>query len=144
MNNYDFKDAFMVFKAVADKATEIYKSKSDTIVNQLLKLTNNQYRSDYGLFNLKTNPEKTIKVYTEKEKEKIEKLQAQIDILQAQIDVLGTKKVVKDSYKSLVYRSNTTAEKEAEKLLKDLINTIGNASMKRVASKTQSKKANIK
>ena len=144
MNNYEFKDAFMILKAIEKICGEIYNEKSPMIIKQLENSENNQYRSDYGLFNLKTNPEKTIKEYTDEEKEKIEKLQAQIDILQAQIDILGTKKVVKESYKSLVYRSNTTAEEEAEKLLKDLINTIGNASMQRVASKTQNKRANIK
>lgn len=137
---YTFKDAFMILKAIEKTCKDIYDSKSEIIVRQLENTTEKQYRSDYGLFNLKTNAEKTIKEYTEEEKAKVEELQAQINILQAQIDILGTEKVVKESYNSLVYRKNGNAEKEANELLKDLIDTIGNATMKKAASK----QANIK
>ena len=129
MKNYEFKDAFKILKVVADTATDLYKSKNEIIVKQLEKRVDRQDRSEYGLFSLKTNAEKTIKEYTEEEKAKVEKLQAQIDILQAQIDMLGTEKVIKESYNSLVYHKSATAEKEAKKLLADLIATIGNATM---------------
>lgn len=137
---YTFKDAFMILKTIEKTCKDIYDSKSEIIVRQLESTTDKQYRSDYGLFNLKTNAEKTIKEYTEEEKAKVEELQAQIDILQSQIDKLGTEKVVKEAYNSLVYRKNGNAEKEANELLKGLIDTIGNATMKKAASKN----ANIK
>lgn len=132
---YTFKDAFMILKAIEKTCKDIYDSKSEIIVRQLENTTDKQYRSDYGLFNLKTNAEKTIKEYTKEEKAKIEELQAQINMLQAQIDILGTEKVVKETYHSLVYHKNGNAEKEANELLKDLIDTIGNATMKIAASK---------
>lgn len=135
---YTFKDAFMILKAIEKTCKDIYDSKSEIIVRQLESTTDKQYRSDYGLFNLKTNAEKTIKEYTEEEKAKVEELQAQIDILQSQIDKLGTEKVVKEAYNSLVYRKNGNAEKEANELLKGLIDTIGNATMKKAASKNAS------
>ena len=138
--NYTFKDAFMILKAIEKTCKDIYDSKSEIIVKQLENTTEKQYRSEYGLFNLKNNAEKTIKEYTEEEKAKVEELKAQIAILQAQIDKLGTEKVVKESYNSLVYRKNGNAETEANELLKDLINTIGNATMIKAASKN----ANIK
>lgn len=132
---YTFKDAFMILKAIEKTCKDIYDSKSEIIVKQLENTTEKQYRSEYGLFNLKTNAEKTIKEYTEEEKAKVEELKAQIAILQAQIDKLGTEKVVKESYNSLVYRKNGNAETEANELLKDLIDTIGNATMIKAASK---------
>lgn len=132
---YTFKDAFMILKAIEKTCKDIYDSKSEIIVRQLENTTEKQYRSDYGLFNLKNNAEKTTKEYTEEEKAKVEELQAQINILQSQIDKLGTEKVIKESYNSLVYRKNGNAEKEANELLKGLIGTIGNATMKKAASK---------
>ena len=135
---YTFKDAFMILKAIEKTCKDIYDSKSEIIVRQLENTAEKQYRSDYGLFNLKTNAEKTIKEYTEEEKAKVDELQAQIDILQSQIDKLGTEKVIKESYNSLVYRKNGNAEKEANELLKGLIDTIGNATMKKAASKNAS------
>lgn len=136
--NYDFKDAFMILKAIEKICKDIYDSKSEIIVKQLEKTVDKQYKSNYGLFSLRHNAEKTIKEYTEEEKAKIKELQAQIQILQAQIDILGTEKVVKESYNSLVYRKNGNAEKEANELLADLIATIGNATMKKAASKNAS------
>lgn len=140
-NKYEFKDAFMILKAIEKTCKDIYDSKSDIIIRQLENTEEKQYRSEYGLFNLKNNAEKTIKEYTEEEKAKIEELQAQINILQTQIDILGTEKVVKEAYNSLVYHKNTTAEKEANELLKDLIATIGNATMIK-ASINKNKTAN--
>ena len=137
---YSFKDAFMILKAIEKTCKDIYDSKSDIIVRQLENTTDKQYRGDYGLFNLKTNAEKTTKIYTEEEKIKVAELQDKIAELQAQIDKLGTEKVIKDKFNSLVYRKNGNAEKEANELLADLIDTIGNATMKKVASKN----ANIK
>lgn len=135
MKKYSFKDAFMIIKAIEKICKEIYDSKSETIVKQLENTESKQYKSDYGLFSLQNNAEKTIKEYTKEEKAEIEELQAQINILQAQIDILGTEKVIKESYNSLVYHKNGNAEKEANELLKDLIDTIGNTTMKKVASK---------
>ena len=135
---YSFKDAFMLLKTIEKICKEIYDSKSDIIVKQLENTEEKQYRSDFGLFSLKNNAEKTIKEYTEEEKAKIEELQAQINILQAQIDILGTEKVIKDKFNSLVYRKSTKAENEANELLADLIATIGNATMAKAASKNAS------
>lgn len=129
MKNYEFKDAFMILKAISKEANEIYKSKNQMIINQLEKLPNNQYKSKYGLLNLRSNSEKTIKIYTKEEEIQIEKLQNEIAKIQSKIDKLGTTQIVKDSYKSLVCNSNAIAENEARDLLTDLINTIGNASM---------------
>ena len=129
MKNYDFKDAFMILKAIEKEANRIYKSKNEMIVNQLEKLPNNQYRCKYGLLNLKTNAEKTEKVYTKEEIEEINKLLAQQTKIQAKIDKLGTTQVVKASYKSLVCNANAIAENEAKDLLIDVITAIGNATM---------------
>lgn len=135
---YTFKDAFKILKVVADTATDLYKSKSDIIVRQLENTNNKDFgRSKYGLFSLKNNAEKTIKEYTEKEKAKYNEIQKQIDELKAQQDALGTEKVIKEAYKSLVYYKDKdgNAQREANELLKDLIDTIGNATMKKAASK---------
>lgn len=140
MEKYNFKDAFMILKAIEKTCKDIYDSKSEIIVKQLENTANKQYRSDYGLFNLKSNAEKTTKVYTEEEKAKVEELQDKIAELQAQIDRLGTTQITKEAYNSLVYRKNSNAENEANRLLADLIDTIGNATMKKAANK----QANIK
>lgn len=133
---YNFKDAFIILKKVADNALAIYKSKSDMIVRQLENAENNQYKSDsYGLLHLKSNSAKTAKVYTAKEQKQVDELQAQIDELQAQIDKLGKTIIIADSYNSLVCKANSNADAEANELLADLITTIGNATMVR-ASKT--------
>lgn len=141
MAKYNFKDAFKILKVVADTATDLYKSKSDIIVRQLENTTDEDFgRSEYGLFSLKNNAEKTIKEYTEEEKAKYDEIQKQIDELKAQQDALGTNKVIKEAYKSLVYYKdkNGNAQREADKLLADLINTIGNATMiKASQSKTK-------
>ena len=132
MAKYNFKDAFKILKVVADTATDLYKSKSDIIVRQLENTTDEDFgRSEYGLFSLKNNAEKTIKEYTEEEKAEFDKLQQQIDELKAQQDALGTDKVVKEAYKSLVYYKdkNGNAQREANELLADLVNAIGNATM---------------
>lgn len=140
MEKYNFKDAFMILKAIEKTCKDIYDSKSEIIVKQLENTDNKQYRSEYGLFNLKSNAEKTTKVYTEEEKAKVEELQDKIAELQAQIDRLGTTQITKEAYNSLVYRKNSNAENEANRLLADLIDTIGNATMKKAANK----QANIK
>lgn len=131
--NYEFKDAFMILKAIEKEASRIYKSKNEMIINQLEKLPNNQYRCKYGLLNLKTNAEKTEKVYTKEEIEEVNRLLAQQAEIQAKIDKLGTTKTVKASYKSLVCNANAIAENEAKDLLADLIATIGNATMIKVS-----------
>lgn len=138
MAQYTFKDAFMILKAIEKTCKDIYDSKSEIIVKQLENTADKQYRSDYGLFNLKSNAEKTTKVYTEEEKTKVAELQDKIAELQAQIDRLGTTQITKEAYNSLVYRKNSNAENEANRLLADLINTIGNATMiKASQSKTK-------
>lgn len=133
MAKYEFKDAFMVLKAVEKTCKDIYDSKSEIIIRQLQNTTDKQYRCKFGLFNLKRNAEKIVKEYTEEEKVKIEKLQNEIAKLQAQIDKLGTEKVVKEAYDSLVCNKNAVAENEAKDLLADLIATIGNATMMRAS-----------
>lgn len=136
---YTFKEALMILKTVEKTCKDIYDSKSEMVVKQLENTTDKQYRSNYGLFNLKSNTEKTIKEYTEKEKVEYDKLQAQINELIAKQNSLGTEKVVKASYNSLVYRKNNNAENEALDLLQPLLQTIGNASILKTASKTKSK-----
>ena len=136
MNNgkYDFKDAFRLLKTISEIALDIYNSKSQMIIHQLEKLPEQKDRSDFGLLSLKTNAEKVVKVYTAEEQAEVNKLQAEIAILKAKIDKLGTNKVVKESYKSLVFHKTSEAEKEANILLQDLINSIGNATMIRAAA----------
>lgn len=129
MKNYEFKDAFMILKAIEKEAHRIYSSKNEMIIKQLEKLPNNQYRCKYGLLSLRLNSEKTEKVYTEEEIKEINKLLTQQAKIQAKIDKLGTTKTVKTSYKSLVCNANAIAENEAKDLLTDLIAIIGNASM---------------
>ena len=138
-NQYSFKDAYRLLRAVADRAEKIADSKEQMIIAQLEKSTEQKDRTNFGLLSLKTNSEKTVKVYTEEEQAEVDKLQAEISILKAKIDKLGTEKVVKESYKSLVYHKTTDAEEEANKLLQDLINSLGNATFIRAANSVPSK-----
>ena len=129
MKNYEFKDAFMILKAIETRCKEIYDSKSEIIIRQLQSTSDKQYRSKYGLFNLKHNTEKIVKEYTEEEKAEFDRLQDLIDRLKAKQNELGTEKVVKEAFDSLVCNKNAIAENEANELLADLIATIGNATM---------------
>ena len=133
-NKYSFKDAYRLLRAIAIRAKDIADSKEQMIITQLEKLPKQQDKTNFGLLSLKTNAEKTVKVYTEEEQAEVDKLQAEIAILKAKIDKLGTDKVVKESYKSLVYHKTTDAETEANMLLQDLINSLGNATFIRAAS----------
>lgn len=139
-NKYSFKDAYRLLRAIATKAKEIADSKEQIIITQLEKSSEKQDRTNFGLLSLKTNAEKTIKVYTEEEQAEVDKLQAEISILKDKIDKLGTDKVVKESYKSLVYHKTTDAEEEANRLLQDLINSLGNATFIRAASSAPNKR----
>lgn len=134
----EFKDAFMLLKAIEKTCKDIYDAKSEIIVRQLENSTDRQYKGKYGLFSLKTNSAKTIKEYTEEEKIEFDKIQKQIDALKLKQDKLGTEKIVKDKYNSLVYRKNAQAEEEANKLLENIIIPIGNATMIK-ASKANNK-----
>lgn len=138
-NQYSFKDAYRLLRAVADRAEKIADSKEQMIIAQLEKSTEQKDETNFGLLSLRNNAEKTVKVYTEEEQAEVDKLQAEISILKAKIDKLGTEKVVKESYKSLVYHKTTDAEEEANKLLQDLINSLGNATFIRAASGMPSK-----
>lgn len=133
-NKYSFKDAYRLLRAIAIRAKEIADSKEQMIITQLEKSTEQKDRNHFGLLSLKNNAEKTTKVYTEEEQAEVDRLQAEISKLKAEIDKLGTTKVVKDSYKSLVYHKTTDAETEANMLLQDLINSLGNATFIRAAS----------
>ena len=136
---YSFKDAYRLLRAIATRAEKIADSKEQMIIAQLEKSEEKQDRTNFGLLSLKTNSEKTIKVYTEEEKAEVDRLQAEISKLKAEIDKLGTSKVVKESYKSLVYHKTTDAEAEANRLLQDLINSLGNATFIRAANSVPSK-----
>ena len=136
---YSFKDAYRLLRAIATRAEKIADSKEQMIIAQLVKSEEKQDRTNFGLLSLKTNSEKTIKVYTEEEKAEVDRLQAEISKLKAEIDKLGTSKVVKESYKSLVYHKTTDAEAEANRLLQDLINSLGNATFIRAANSVPSK-----
>lgn len=138
-NQYSFKDAYRLLRAVAARAEKIADSKEQMIIAQLEKSEEKQDRSNFGLLSLKNNSEKTVKVYTEEEQAEVDKLQAEISILKAKIDKLGTSKVVKESYRSLVYHKTTDAEEEANKLLQDLINSLGNATFIRAANSVPNK-----
>lgn len=138
-SKYSFKDAYRLLRAIAIRAKDIADSKEQMIITQLEKLPKQQDRTNFGLLSLKNNTEKTVKVYTEEEQAEVDKLQAEIAILKAKIDKLGTDKVVKESYKSLVYHKTTDAETEANLLLQDLINSLGNATFIRAASGMPSK-----
>ena len=138
-NNYSFKDAYRLLRAIATRAEKIADSKEQMIIAQLEKSEEKQDRTNFGLLSLKNNSEKTTKVYTEEEQAEVNRLQAEISILKAKIDKLGTSKVVKESYKSLVYHKTTDAEAEANKLLQDLINSLGNATFIRAANSVPSK-----
>ena len=138
-NEYSFKDAYRLLRAIALRAKEIADSKEQMIITQLEKLPKQQDTTNFGLLNLKNNAEKTVKVYTEEEQAEVDKLQAEISILKAKIDKLGTEKVVKESYKSLVYHKTTDAEAEANRLLQDLINSLGNATFIRAANSVPNK-----
>lgn len=134
---YSFKDAYRLLRAVAAKAEELADGKEQMIITQLEKTTDQKDRTNFGLLSLKDNSEKTTKVYTEEEQAKVDELQAEISKLKAEINKLGTTKVVKESYKSLVYRKTTDAEEEALMLLQDLISSLGNATFIRAASGTK-------
>lgn len=138
-NKYSFKDAYRLLRAIAIRAKDIADSKEQMIITQLEKLPKQQDKTNFGLLSLKNNAEKTVKVYTAEEQAEVDKLQAEIAILKAKIDKLGTDKVVKESYKSLVYHKTTDAETEANMLLQDLINSLGNATFIRVAGGAPSK-----
>ena len=112
-NKYSFKDAYRLLRAIATRAEKIADSKEQMIIAQLEK--------------------------SEEEQAEVDRLQAEISILKAKIDKLGTSKVVKESYKSLVYHKTTDAEEEANRLLKDLINSLGNATFIRAANSVPSK-----
>ena len=137
--NYSFKDAYRLLRAIATKAKEIADSKEQMIIAQLEKSEEKQDRTNFGLLSLKNNAEKTVKVYTEEEQVEVDRLQAEISKLKAEIDKLGTSKVVKESDKSLVYHKTTDAEAEANRLLQDLINSLGNATFIRAANSVPSK-----
>lgn len=139
---YTFKDAYRLLRAIATKAEEIADSKEQMIITQLEKLPKQKDRNHFGLLSLKTNTEKTVKVYTEEEQAEVDRLQAEISKLKAEISKLGTDEIVKESYKSLVYHKTTDAEAEALILLQDLINSLGNATFIRVASGAPNKLAN--
>lgn len=138
-NKYSFKDAYRLLRAVAKRAEEIADSKEQMIITQLEKSVEQKDRSNFGLLSLKNNAEKTVKVYTTEEQAEVDKLQTEIAILKAKIDKLGKTQVVKESYKSLVYHKTTDAETEANILLQDLINSLGNATFIRAASGTTHK-----
>jgi hypothetical protein len=133
-NKYSFKDAYRLLRAVATKAEELADSKEQMIITQLEKSVEQKDRSNFGLLSLKTNAEKTVKVYTEEEQAEVDRLQAEILKLKAEINKLGKTQVIKESYKSLVYHKTTDAETEAQRLLQDLINCLGNATFIRAAS----------
>lgn len=133
-SKYSFKDAYRLLRAIAIRAKDIADSKEQMLITQLEKLPKQEDRTNFGLLSLKNNAEKTVKVYTAEEQAEVDKLQAEIAILKAKINKLGTDKVVKESYKSLVYHKTTDAETEANILLQDLINSLGNATFIRVAS----------
>lgn len=139
---YTFKDAYRLLRAISAKAEEIADSKEQMIITQVEKLPKQQDRNHFGLLSLKNNAEKTVKIYTEEEQAEVDRLQAEILKLKAEISKLGTDKVVKESYKSLVYHKTTDAEAEALLLLQDLINSLGNATFIRVASGAPDKLAN--
>ena len=138
-NKYSFKDAYRLLRAISARAEKIADSKEQMIIAQLEKSEEKQDRTNFGLLSLKNNAEKTVKVYTEEEQAEVDKLQAEIAILKAKIDKLGTSKVVKESYKSLVYHKTTDAEEEANRLLQDLINSLGNATFIRAANSVPNK-----
>lgn len=142
MEKYNFKDAFMILKAIEKTCENIYNSKSEIIVKQLENTDGKKYRSEYGLFSLKNNAEKIVKEYTEEEKAQFDEIQMQIDRLKIEQAKLGTIRIEKEAYNSLVYHkdNNGNAQNEANILLADLIDTIGNATMKKAANK----QANIK
>ena len=137
---YSFKDAYRLLRTIAIQAKEIADSKEQIIITQLEKSLEHQDRTNFGLLSLKNNAEKTVKVYTEEEQAEVDRLQAEILKLKAEIDKLGTSKVIKESYNSLVYHKTTDAEAEAQRLLKDLINSLGNATFIRAASSTPNKR----
>lgn len=139
-NKYSFKDAYRLLRAISARAETIADSKEQMIITQLEKLPKQKDRTNFGLLSLKNNAEKTIKVYTEEEQAEVDRLQAEISKLKAEIDKLGTNKVVKESYKSLVYHKTTDAEAEANKLLQDLINSLGNATFIRAANSVPNKR----
>lgn len=132
--DYSFKDAYRLLRAIAIRAKDIADSKEQMLITQLEKLPKQEDRTNFGLLSLKNNAEKTVKVYTAEEQAEVDKLQAEIAILKAKINKLGTDKVVKESYKSLVYHKTTDAEAEANMLLQDLVNCLGNATFIRVAA----------
>ena len=138
-NKYSFKDAYRLLRTISARAEKIADSKEQMIIAQLEKSEEKQDRTNFGLLSLKNNAEKTVKVYTEEEQAEVDKLQAEIAILKAKIDKLGTSKVVKESYKSLVYHKTTDAEEEANRLLQDLINSLGNATFIRAANSVPNK-----
>ena len=138
-NKYSFKDAYRLLRAISARAEKIADSKEQMIIAQLEKSEEKQDRTNFGLLSLKNNAEKTVKVYTEEEQAEVDRLQAEIAILKAKIDKLGTSKVVKESYKSLVYHKTTDAEEEANRLLQDLINSLGNATFIRAANSVPNK-----
>lgn len=138
-NKYSFKDAYRLLRAISARAKEIADSKEQIIVTQLEKSTDQKDRTNFGLLSLKTNAEKTVKVYTEEEQAEVDRLQDEISKLKAKIDELGTSKVIKESYKSLVYHKTTDAEREANILLHDLINILGNATFIRAANSAPNK-----
>lgn len=138
-NKYSFKDAYRLLRAISARAEKIADSKEQMIIAQLEKSEEKQDRTNFGLLSLKNNAEKTVKVYTEEEQAEVDRLQAEIAILKAKIDKLGTSKIVKESYKSLVYHKTTDAEEEANRLLQDLINSLGNATFIRAANSVPNK-----
>lgn len=139
--DYSFKDAYRLLRAIAIRAKDIADSKEQMLITQLEKLPKQEDRTNFGLLSLKNNAEKTVKVYTAEEQAEVDKLQAEISKLKAEIDKLGTTKVVKDSYKSLVYHKTTDAEAEASILLQDLVNCLGNATFIRVAASSAPNKS---
>lgn len=137
MKNYDFKDAFMILKAIEKTCKNIYDSKSEIIVKQLENTDDEKYRCKYGLFSLKNNAEKIVKEYTAEEKAQFDEIQMQIDRLKIKQAKLGTIRIEKEAYNSLVYHkdNNGNAQNEANDLLADLIATIGNATMIKASKK---------
>lgn len=138
------KDAYIILKAVEKEAKRLYDDKSDRFVAELVRTSNEQYRSIYGLLHTRTNSAKTTKIYTKEEQLQINEIDAQIAKLQAKKDKLGATVEVKASYKSLVAELEQPAKDYALEIIKEITGIIDSKTLENAINKAASKTARMK
>ena len=129
LRNLTTKDKMLIAKAVADIATEIYKSQNSFILNQINK--NGKYESEFGQFWKQTTEAKTVEEILNKKKEDLEKLQNEI----AKLETLNKADMYTEERVVLYSKHTEEADLEAKALLEDLLANLESKRLDKAASK---------